>query len=245
MHSKALTVFALFMSLSATASGTGDQGFAYSVVQKFALQKVRHGVEGELQLLLDRRLTESVRQELWGQGDWSFVFPPDSELYKRFSISPPRRSHLSIRDKGGKLLVERELEMPLARLKVLDPMAGANRLFLLTQDYSAGVGSYNGLGTVLLEVSGPAIQEISALSMESHQDELIRLAKSLKSDWRVTRTKTGVEILSISCHPKDGGDFVVDYVRYSFDGTRWLKYKRSVEGIWESDQPFPERKLFP
>lgn len=53
------------------------------------------------------------------------------------------------------------------------------------------------------------------------------------------------EILSVSSHPNEAGRFVIEYIRYALQGTRWREYKREVDGLWESDGPFPKRSLFP
>jgi hypothetical protein len=185
-----------------------------------------------------------VRKQLWGKGDWSIVFPPDSSVYKDFSNRPPIRSKLSILDNAGKVIAERVLETPLAKLEALNAAARSGRMFLLTQDYSMGAGSYNGLVTTLLTVSDAGFHEPRALDTGSHHEEPIRLLKSLKSDWRVVQHESGPEIFSVSCHPSRNGKFVVDYARYSFDGSQWLEYKHEAAGFWESDQQFPDASAF-
>jgi hypothetical protein len=243
MYRKALTGLALLMALSAIAASSGDaQKPGYAAVEKLALHRAANGVDGTLELLLDMRLTESVRKELWGKGDWSFVFPHDSQLYKEFSALAPAKSKLTIRNKEGRLVADRELDTPLAKLETWNASSEANQLFLLTEDRTPGMGSYNGPGATLLQVSDAAIHDVKALNTESHQEEPIRLVKSLKSDWH---RKSATEILSVSCRPKDDRNFVIDYVRYSFDGTRWLEYKRETDGFWESDEAFPEGSSFP
>ena len=93
-------------------------------------------------------------------------------------------------------------------------------------------------------IADAAFYEVKALDMESRRQRPIRLVKSLKSDWRIVEREGRPEILSVSCHPSAKGKFVIDYSRYSFDGTQWVEYKREVDGFWESDQPFPESPVF-
>jgi hypothetical protein len=236
--------FAALLGMVSSLARAGDR--EYAVAQTFALQRRPNGLEGTVQLLMDKRLTGPVREELWGKGDWSFVFPHESEMYKEFSALPPAKAKLRIKDGGGKLLAERNLETPLAELEMWHSASDGNECFLLTEDYSVGAGSYNGLRTTLVKVSDYAFHDVEALNIESQQQQSIRLVKSLKSDWQITSRESGGEILSVSCHPKNDGSFVVDYVRYSsFDGSKWLEYKREVDGFWESDQPFPGRSAFP
>lgn len=234
---------AMLAVISGISFGVGnDHRPAYTAVERFTLHQASNGVDGTLELLLDRRLTESARKELWGKGDWSFVLPHVSPLYKEFTVLPPGKSKLVIRSNNGLLVAERQLDTPLARLEAWNAPSGANQLFILTEDYTAGVGSYNGPGAILLQISEAAIQDVKAVNAESQKDEPIRLVKSLKSDWR---REGADEILSVSCRARDGGTFVIDYVRYAFNGRQWLEYKRQTDGFWESDEPFPNRSAFP
>jgi hypothetical protein len=230
------------------AAGAGSPQTAspeYATIQAFALQQKENGIAGTLELFLDRRLSRSVQDQLWGKGNWSFVFPPDSNLYRQFSNRPPVNARLRIADRAGKVVASRDLQTTLAKLQEWNPSTDSNQVFLLTQDHSAGFGSYSGLGTTLFMVSGSAFREVKAFNTESGQEVEIRLAKSLKSDWRIMRRGDKAEILSISCHPKSHSQFVIDYARYSFDGEKCLVYKREAEGVWESDDPFPKRSVFP
>jgi hypothetical protein len=216
---------------------------AYSVAQQFELRQ--DNIHGKIELLMDVRLTATVREELWGKGDWSFVLPSSSELSKKFSQSPPRNAILRITNDTGQVAAERELGVPLAKVEVWTPTAKGGQKYLLTADYSVGVGSYNGLATTLLEVHNATFQDVEAFDAGTGQKEPIRLVRSLKSDWRIVADDRAPELLSLSCHPQNDAGFVLDYVRYRFDGARWLKYKRQEAGMWESDQPFPSRTAFP
>jgi len=216
----------------------------YTSAETYVLQQELNGVNGTLQLLLDKRLTAAIREQLWGKGDWTFVFPRDSKVYREFSTHPLHKSKLVMEDSNGKLLAARELETPLAKLEAWNPADGSNQSYLLTEDYSAGAGSYNGLVTVLLRVSDATFHEAEALSAESQKEEPIRLVKSLKSEWRIVRENT-IEVLFLSCHQNPEGSFVIDYTRYSLDGTRWIEHTRQESGFWEADEPFPPRTAFP
>jgi hypothetical protein len=237
-----MCLWALFTAPFCSAQTTRPQ---YAVVQAVALHRTVNGIEGTLQLLMDTRLAESVREKLWGQGDWSFVLPSDSTLYKEFSTLPPGNSELRIIDSSGKVIAKRDLATPLAKLQAWNPASSANLFFLLTEDYSTGAGSYNGPGTIPIRVSDGAFHDVKALSANSHREESFRLMKSLKSDWRISSSENGGEILSVSCHPNKAGHFVVDYIRYSLQGTQWREYKREARGFWESGDPFPKRSAFP
>jgi hypothetical protein len=234
--------------VAAPLRGANSTQQNYVVAQTFALHPEPNGIQGTIQLLLDARLTVSVREEMWGHGNWQALFPQDSPLNKDFSILPPGNAKLEIRTGGGKLLVSRALEMPLAKLEEWSPAGKTNWGYFLAQDYSIGAGSYNGPVTTLIQIKGGAFRDVTAFSAQTQRDEPIHLAKTLKQGWRITSGVNGTEILAVSCHPNfsaQNDSFVVDYTRYAFDGTRWHKYTRQENGLWESDNPFPQRSAFP
>lgn len=221
------------------------EGQRYTVVRTFMLHRKVNGIAGTLELLMDKRLTQLVRVKLWGNGDWSFVFPKDSTQYKEFSSHPPGNAELRIIDSAGNVVAKHDLERPLAKLEAWSTASKTDRFYLLAQDYSTGAGSYNGLVTTVLEVSDGVLRDAKALDMDSHNEEPFKLMKSLKSDWKIASSQNGDEILSVSCHPNKSGHFVIDYIRYSLVGAQWREYKREVHGYWESDNSFPKKSAFP
>lgn len=246
MYRKTFLSCMLGVALSAIGVGEiGAQEPAYTVAQAYALHRDPNGIEGTVQLLIDKRLTGAVQDELWGKGDWSFVFPPGSKLHDEFAATPPHKAKLRIAGGNGKTITERDLETPLAKLKAWNAASIPHEIFLLSQDYSAGIGSYNGPVTTLLKVSDSGFHDIEALNVGSQQKQTIRLMKSLKSDWQARDRGNGGEILSVSCKPGKDGSFVIEYIRYCLDKGQWLAYKREAPGIWESDEPFPDRSEFP
>jgi hypothetical protein len=230
--------------LIAPLRGAQTEGQERIIVQTQVLRQEANGVSGTLQLLLDTRLTAPVREELWGVGDWSLVLAPESATYKAFANRPPINALLRVVDVNGSVVSKRELERPLAKLEEWDSVSSRNRWFLLTEDLSAGFGSYSGRATNLVEVKRGSIHEVEALDSDSHRKERFRLMKALRSDWRITRRDSGGEILSVSSHPKDSLGFVTEYLRYSYDGHQWQVFKREVAGSWTSDEPFPQRAAF-
>lgn len=217
----------------------------YKVAETIPLYRRPGSAMGALQVLNDARITKTIRDELWGKGDWSYVFLPTSTIYKEFSAAPPRNAILRIISLRGNVLAKEQLNTPLAGVRPWNPSEVSSKLFLLTQDYSTGVGSYHGPETTLLRVSDSDFHRVLAFDPKSGRNVPLRLMKSLKSDWQIVQRSAKGEILSISCHPNAHGTFVVDYARYSFNGTKWLVYKREVNGYWEADGAFPKRSAFP
>src|SRR6266481_1233494 len=239
-----LLVSCIFMLMVCNAAERS--GPAYTVAQTFALSRDPNGMNGKMELLLDSRLTPAVRKLMWGTGGWSFVLSLESELFKEFSARPPAHARLVISDHSGKVIADRTLDGALAELTEWSPAAARNHEYLLTVDYSAGAGSYSGLVTTVIQASHASLHDVEAADVAMQKQELIRLAKTLKSGWKIDSSSGGTNILLVSCHPAGSTDsFVIDYVRYELHGSAWFKYLRQAPGFWESDEPFPASSVFP
>jgi hypothetical protein len=229
----------------ASVAGASSK-ITYTVATTVTVGKSKHGSGGSFQLWLDSRLTDSLLAAMWGIGEWSFVLPEESELYSQFESLPPGNARLTFTGSDGKVINSRDLETPLARIELRNSSSDTAHLFLLTQDYSTGVGSYRGLVTTLVRVSDSSIEDVKALDTVSRKEEPIWLTKSGKADWRQLSDS---EFLSVSCYPKSPEDkdvtFVVEYTRYTFNETRWLKITNIRDGYWESGDVFPDRSVFP
>ncbi len=227
------------------SSGTGYADRKYTIYQQFSLHKQSNGIEGTLALLSDKRFTDLAREKIWRNGGWDIALSEHSNLYKQFLFSPPLPSKLIIITSREKVVAKLYLEKPLAQLETLYPALKDKNFYLLTQDYSAGLGSYNGLITSILQVSNGKMSEVSAFDMKNHRKKKISLMQSLKYDWKIFRHGDKIEIFSVSCNlDYPGEQFVIDYEHYVFNGDHWLYYAREKEGFWENDHPFPSLSQF-
>ena len=102
---------------------------------------------------------------------------------------------------------------------------------------------------MLLDVFEGQFRWAESIDMDTHEAEQIRLPQTLRSAWKLVPFHRNHDILRVYCRPAKvqthGHDFIVGYVRYRFEGKRWVKYERLRNGFWESDEPFPPLSLFP
>jgi hypothetical protein len=144
-----------------------------------------------------------------------------------------------------------ELERPLARVsKVSVYGTPARDTFLLTVDYSAEAGSYNGPITFLVEVEGGHLKFLEATDRTTGKADRIALMQSLKRTWQLVpapRGSVGKDILYALSQPSDAtaNEFVTVYRRYFFDGKAWIRVSREEKGLSEFDGGPPSRTLFP
>lgn len=232
-----------------TASAVFPQRDNSSVLlQRIPLSEQQNGMSGSLQLMVDARFSADLRKEMWGNGTWSLVVSETDPLYKSFTQNPPQNAELRLADAEGHILASESLERPLARIEPAT-LQTQKQTFLITVDYSAGLGSYAGPTTFLLELDGPRFEWVQATSEGPKAMVKIALARTLKSDWKLSRSESGQDILSFYCRPADSnasGDFELHYVRYHFDAEKgWLEYERVKKGMWKSDEAFPPRRSFP
>ena len=164
---------------------------------------------------------------------------------------PPAKLRLFRAD--GTLAQEKTLERSRAFLKMAPPLYGeaGQETYLLTVDYSVGMGSYNGPITFLVEVTSGAMRYVSV------GGKPITLMRSLKTDWKFAPIKSGgvksTDILEVSCRPSEtaksdanpNNDFTVSYRRTHWNGVKWTRREKTKTGFWEDDGAFPSVALFP
>jgi len=219
----------------------------YVVSQRLRLTAPANGLNGWLEVLSDSRLTPELQKQMWGVGDWSFVFPENDPMYKVFEAKPPRNAQLRISADDGTDIKTFAIDRPLTRVKEAQLLDGKTS-FLVAVDYSVGFGSYAGVTTQILDVSESQFRWTAATSAGAKDVQPIRLPQTLKSEWKLVPYRKNKDILWVFCRPAKvavaGREFVIGYVRYRFDGQHWVKYERLRNGIWESDEPFPARSYF-
>jgi hypothetical protein len=69
--------------------------------------------------------------------------------------------------------------------------------------------------------------------------------------WKIVAVPrgSGKEILQALCRPKNFNpsdeEFKLIYIRYYFDGKRWVRLAREQKGYSDFEDGFPSRSLFP
>jgi hypothetical protein len=125
--------------------------------------------------------------------------------------------------------------------------------YLVSVDYSVGMGSYNGPYTSLLEVALGKMKWLEAIDKVTGKAEPILVMDSLKTMWKVADAPSGTakDILQAACRPDfaslDDVSFILILTRYSFDGKNWVKLERHEKGFAELDDLYAllGRKPFP
>ncbi len=111
--------------------------------------------------------------------------------------------------------------------------------FILTRDYSMGMGSYNGPISYFWEVSSQGIRYILPHG----------LMTSLKTAWAIVPTNSASEILSKKCRPdfeKSGSgpmEFKIIHERFTFEEGSWQMRLREQTGFWESLSPLDPKEF--
>jgi hypothetical protein len=234
------------------AYGLSDDAQAppqYKITARLPLSQASSGIDGYLELRQDARLTPELIGLLWGTGDINIDDDPKLAAFKN---DPLHNGAIQVVDRAGKVLEVKTLERPLAKLRTAQLYGDAKLTYLLTVDYSAGFGSYSGPITSLVEVKGGHLRWLESTEPATGRTGEISLMESLKTTWRLVDAQDGKgkQILLAQCRPdrssvKHDPDFTTQYARIYFDGSKWLAKVRTVKGLSEFDQGFPERKNFP
>jgi hypothetical protein len=228
----------------------------YKVSKSYPLTKSMHGIDGHLQLLQDSRLTEDLYDKQFGTALNNFVY--DKTKLPLFKDKPPLGTVLRILSQDEGYVLTRESRtfdfVPVAWLEEVRLSEAQKPTYLFTLDESVGMGSYNGPVTYFYEIADGKLKAIEYLNSETKKREKIVLMRSLKTNWKLVKSKDGKtkDILHIACRPnfenksKDEVEFLVYYDRFHFDGKEWVKYQRIEKDIWEAEgEDLPALSKFP
>jgi hypothetical protein len=215
----------------------------FIVHQTLVLTQKSDGLNGSLEIVRDSRLTETDIQILQAHDPST---NPDN--FPGSDNKPIKPARLLLKASDGQLIQSLTLEKPYANMEAVDIGAGT-RTFLVTQDFSTGMGSYNGPVTQVLEATPNSIDWAKVRGKTSP----ISFMRSLKSDWTFAPTPDGKDILSADCRPDANADhFYTTFSRYHRSKTGWVRVARTEKLFWEiegnigeSDSTFPSRKKFP
>lgn len=245
--------FALVLAIRPAFAGMTNIPPGYKLQQSIELNAKISGVAGFLQILEDARLTPAMRKKIWGIAghDPSFALSPSEFAH----IAPElRNAHLRLVNGAGKVLVDDSFDVGLAQIKTVFLYGTRFPTYLVTSDYSIGMGSYAGPFTELVEISDGRLRYLeSAEDMKTDQPH-ISLAMTLKTHWRIVPDHDGIKkIEAVSCRPNfknpdvNANEFIVTYSTYRFDGAAWHHLSRREMGFWEYDGPksWPARDKFP
>jgi hypothetical protein len=117
----------------------------------------------------------------------------------------------------------------------------------ITFSDNSGWGSYSGTITMYFRINRTTIEWLT----DNSTGEEIRLLKSGKSDWCISKKDQG-SILSLNCRPdfenrKDtlNDQYQITYIRYRINKNGAVCIKRKENGFWENEDNFPDEDLFP
>ena len=209
----------------------------------------------EVSILEDTRLTPDLARKLRGVStDPGFVLGDDDPVAKVFAMHPLRPAKLRQTDAAGRVVrdVILEAEAPLAWIEPQRLGDRAHPILLVTSDDSAGFGSYSGFGTRLYAFEGGRLSPVTALGATG-RNEIISLAKTLKSDWRIVDARPEHTVIhELLCRPDSAKEkpdapepFVLSFITYAYGGRIWRVAARKVPGFWESEGEWSKAAKFP
>lgn len=240
------------------SKNTSEQAFGaipagYEIFQIVPLDIATHGVNGQLQILQDKRVTAGYRKA-WGMSndpdmalqdaDAGNPHDEDGVLLKSIKKKPLRNGRLRLVSSDGRIISDEEFEVPLAKIETEFLYSSRFPSFLVWADYGTGMGSYAGPEMSLEEVRQGKLMHVEALRDGGKGKVAISYADSLKHEGRIVALPGGgKEIERIDCQPNfddqkiagESGDFVVEFSTFRFDGKQWIYRSRKEIGYIEND----------
>jgi|GEM_PF-5085779 len=226
---KALSLF--FVVLLCSPRCFGDVGM--DVYQTFSLDEHTFGVAGEIRVLKDSRL---LRSDIQLFKDSPMDIGTAFTGIKKFEKNPPRSAQLLFLNQAKKVIQKITMEKAYASIKQVS-LGSRKNFILVTEDDSAGWGSYNGPITRILEVNRQKMQWLKAMDSVKHKKETIVLMKSVKANWKIVQAQSGNDVLVIESlfNPELKESFFTNYIRYHRINDQWIKSVRMKPIAWESN----------
>lgn len=231
----------------------GDIPAGYQIFQIVPLDIATNGINGQLQILQDKRITAGYRKA-WGMSndpdmalqdaDADNPHDEDGALLKSIKKKPLRNGRIRLVASDGRIVSDEEFEVPLAKIETEFLYPSRFPSFLVWADYGIGMGSYAGPEMSLEEVRQGKLVHVEALRAAGKGKVAITYADSLKHEGRIVASPGGgKEIERIDCQPNfDGekiagksGDFVVEFSTFRFNGNQWIYRSRKEIGCIEND----------
>lgn len=246
------------LGLIACASSPATPGADFVIHQAITLTRQYEGIEGRLEIVRDQRLKDS---DIKGIQERDLDAPLESS--SRFKSNPLNMARLLLKSQDGHVQQSIVLDKPVADLKAVD-LQNHERVILVTQDFSVGMGSYNGPITQILDIAGSSMSWATACESKTNckNKKKISLMRSLKTAWNFAPSKNGKskDILEVSCRPDEflgptgQPAFVTRFSRYHKVDGNWVASSRSERKLWEAEDNghgemlgyvLPDLKKFP
>jgi hypothetical protein len=188
-----------------------------------------------LSLLQDARLTPALVEEGWPYGGVPFEAGPQWAVFEK---TPLQSARLRLSGPEG-VLLEEDLKRPFARLEP-SPISGVEG-WLLTVDWYAGVGSYNGPISSLFWVQDKQLKW-AEVEREGKRTRLEMLS-SLKSAWKVDAGPEPDQLLYVACQPTEA-DFSSSIVAIAGMGRYGESKRGGKQASGRMRESFPQRAGF-
>ena len=259
-----IALMAVLATLHGVGAGAAPLPGGYVVRDSILVPTEASSAGVRLDVLEDERLTPALCDSLWGSAELDIVCEEDDSLpepYASLCASIRSRPLLPalVRLIANSLVVEQwTMKREQTRLAIEHLYPGDRPTFLVTVDYSIGWGSYAGPSTRFLELRDGRAHWLQAVDTRTGRADTVQVASTLKTKWQFLRLEDGgKDILQAACRPdfdrwekarkrgKEDDSFLIEYLRYHFDGRQWVKRVRTEPGYSDFEEGFPNLAKFP
>lgn len=223
----------------------------YVVMQTVKIKKAFEKMDGQIEILRDARLTDdvSVMQSNNGSSE-PFLESNDPKLKEMFEQEEFRPGLLRLMGAKGEIFDSVELECLFAEVKRVYLYSAARPSYEITCRYT-NEAPYGGDETFFYDLKNTRLARLAAFDRKTGEKVPMEFTNAHRSGWRYQAAGRGAkDILSVVTGwqniGENDGDFYLRYERFHFDGRRWVRYERRVDGeAWEDEFGFPKTSLFP
>jgi hypothetical protein len=227
----------------------------YRVFHTISLAVETDGMNGNLQLLQDERITDDLRESMGGADEAMYCYDDSlGGFCKSIRARPLQPAVVRLVDGAGRVVEARTFTRELATMDVRELYGRRPRAFSVTVDLGIGWGSYAGDTTFFFDLKGGRFRWLKARPQQGGAQVDVVTMKSLKTSWQLVRIegRASLDILEIRCRPKSSEgsastevEFELIYRRFHFRGNGWILSERRAPGFWEDEGEFPGAEQFP
>lgn len=234
-----LIIFILLMSCNnKDKKSEATSSDAYIVVDEYNLSLKTNGVDGKLQILMDKAIPSNLH-----------IDSPLDYVKYHFAL-------LHVIDQSNNVLTSLNLNHLCASFNRADNIEATPTWFALTTEHVTEYPSYDSSWTTFFRIKNSKIEWLSVVDKLTSEISNIELIRSRKSDWRLKRSSKSdsIVILSVvcrvnfkdmrpinSCIPRE-----TIYSRFYFNGDHLECVMKIEDGSWnnEDSTSFPDFSKF-
>jgi hypothetical protein len=207
----------------------------YKIFQNINLNTTSNGINGGIVVIIDKKLRGINGDIEFQTYNGNVYIPKFDNLDNDFNYENKLQAIILIIDASLNVIYLEQLGREAARIDVVYLYENKTKpTYVITRDYSVGMGSYNGPISYFFEITD---------KMVTYLFDKRGFMTSLKLAWCLADNRNKKEIYHQRTSMNEFEEFDITYERFYFNNNEWLTQKFVENGFWENENGI-ERHTF-